>query len=72
MVSHEGNPYIQLSCCGKERYKCFSAPKYLKCSKDDLDQTDIKGNFLMVRIVKDWGGLSMEVMESPSCQPLKE
>ena len=72
MVSHESNPYIQLSCCGKESYKCFSTPKDLKCSKEDLDQVDIKGNFLMVRTVKDWGGLSMKLVESPSCQLLKE
>jgi len=26
----------------------------------------------MVRIVKDWGGLSMEVVESPSCKVSKE
>lgn len=25
----------------------------------------------MVRIVKDWGGFSMDVVESPSCQLLK-
>lgn len=71
MVSHEGNPFIQLSCCRKERFKCFSTPKDLKCSKEDLDQADIKGSFLMVRIVKDGGGLSIEVVESPSCQLLK-
>lgn len=72
MVTHEDNPYMQLSCCGKERCKCFSTLKDLKCSKEDLDQADIKGNFLMVRIVKDWRGLSMEVVESPPCQHLKE
>lgn len=72
VVSHKGNPYIQLNCCGKESYKCFSTPKDLKCSKEDLDQADIKGNFLMVRILNDWGRLSMELVESPSCQLLKE
>lgn len=59
-MSHEVSPYIQLNCCGKERYECFSAPKDLKCSKEDLDQAGIKGNFLMVRIVKDWGRLSLD------------
>lgn len=71
VVSCEGNPFIQFSCCRKERFKCFSTPKDSKCSKEDLDQADIKGRFLMVRIVKDWRGFSMEVVESPSCQVLK-